>query len=108
MIEETNYSGGQIRRRVCQSFRLPEKYNKQKRNLPCSMVEREKLRDLDLKKLREAQSEYLRNLFKSMFFIHTGFRFLTPLPMNDYSNILKPNDVARTYNKKVLNKGLFG
>lgn len=107
-MKQPNYSGGQIKSLKRLSDRVCLKTNKQNRNLPSSMVEREKLRDLDLKNLREAQSEYLRNLFKSIYFIHNGFRFLTPLPMNEYSNIVKPNDVTRTYNKKVLNKGLFG
>ncbi len=88
MVSETYYSGGQINSLKSQHFRLPIKYNEQKRNLPCSMVEREKLRDHDLKKLREALSEYLRFLFKSILLIHTGFRFLTPLPTNDNSNIV--------------------
>ncbi len=89
MINETHYSGGQINNLKSQFFRLPVKYNEQKRNLPCSMVEREKLRDHDLKKLREALSEYLRILFKSILLIHFGFRFLTPTTMNEYSNINK-------------------
>jgi len=108
MIKETSYSGGQINSLKSHFFRLYAKYDKQKRNLPCSMVEREKLRDHDLKKLREVLSEYLRILFKSILLIHYGFRFLTPTIMNGYSNILKPTSVTRTYNKKVLNKVLFG
>lgn len=89
MVNETYYSGGQINRQKRLSFKLPIKYNEQKRNLPCSMVEREKLRDHDLKKLREALSEYLRILFKSILLIHFGFRFLTPFPMNDNTNVKK-------------------
>ncbi|SKC12174.1 hypothetical protein SAMN05660841_04370 [Sphingobacterium nematocida] len=87
MINETHYSGGQINSLKSQFFRLPVKYNEQKRNLPCSMVEREKLRDHDPKKIREVLSEYLRILFKSILLIHFGFRFLTPTIMNDKTNI---------------------
>ena len=108
MIKETGYSGGQINSLKSHCFRLYAKYDERKRNLPCSMVEREKLRDHDLKKLREALSEYLRILFKSIIFIHSGFRFLTPTIMNDTSNILKLYNVTRSYNKKKLNKDLFG
>ncbi len=85
-----NYSGGLIiRESVSSRCGRHDAYTVQKRNLPCSMVEREKLRDPDLKKLREALSEYLRILFKSIYFIHTGFRFLTPPPMNDITNLHK-------------------
>lgn len=108
MVNGTYYSGGHINSLKSLIFRFPVKYNEQKRNLPCSMVEREKLRDLDLKILREVLSEYLRILFKSILLIHFGFRFLTPTTMNEYSNIPNSNRVTRTYNKKVLNKVLFG
>lgn len=87
MIKEICYSGGQINSLKRHFFRLYAKYDEQKRNLPCSMVEREKLRDHGLNKLREALSEYLRILFKSILLIHLGFRFLTPLPMNDNTNL---------------------
>lgn len=108
MIKEISYSGGLINSLKSHFFRLYAKYDEQKRNLPCSMVEREKLRDHGIIKLREVLSEYLRNLFKSIFLIHFGFRFLTPTIMNDTTNIIKTHNVARTYNKKVLNKSLFG
>ncbi|ERJ58188.1 hypothetical protein [Sphingobacterium paucimobilis] len=67
MINEIYYSGGQINSLKSQLFKLPVKYNEQKRNLPCSMVEREKLRDHDLKKLREALSGYYGLICASHF-----------------------------------------
>ena len=48
-------------------------------NLPCPMVDREKLRDHDLKKLREAPSEYLRILFKSILPIQVSPKKEKPL-----------------------------
>jgi hypothetical protein len=90
MIKETSYSGGQITSLKIHFFRLYAKYDEQRRNLPCSKVEREKLRDNDLKELREVLSEYLRILFKSIQLIHFGFRFLTPFSMNDNTNLTIP------------------
>lgn len=59
------------------------------KNLPSSMVEREKLRDHALKKLREVLSGYTLNFSKSIMSIHIGFRFLTPHLMNDRTSITK-------------------
>lgn len=79
-IEILAYSGGEIRSMlVCRKHTSRNK-TKQERHLPCTMVEREKLRD---QKSREAFPKYFVGTYKSINRIHIGSRFLTPYHMND-------------------------
>ncbi|MCS3555949.1 hypothetical protein EDF66_11273 [Sphingobacterium sp. JUb20] len=74
------------------NLKISEISKNNKRYLPCSMVEREKLRD---PKLREDLSICVMNLFKFICFILYGFWFLTPTQVNDKTNIKTMNQLNK-------------